>query len=230
MLPVLEGVHAYPEPVVAVANQLLLTNQSLEWFLDKIFFLPDVIEDLLLEDEKASVNPHRRVTDRLDSRNKVASSLCQGNHVVAQIGADAEKTRDLVLLVEVVQLLRKMQIGQTIAVICQKFLVAVEMFLNGSQALANVRVDSRVGECDLPVIDVAIEQLQFLAAARQDKIVGDTLVVIEKVVLHYVRPIAQAENEVFVPEVGIVLHHMPQNRAVADLNHRLRDVFRVPDP
>ena len=39
--------------------------------------------------------------------------------------------------------------------------------------------------------------------------------------------VAEAEDEVLVPEVGVVLHQVPEDRPVADLDHRLGDLARV---
>src|SRR6185503_5468879 len=38
---------------------------------------------------------------------------------------------------------------------------------------------------------------------------------------------AEAEDEVLVPEVGVVLHQVPEDRPVADLDHRLGDLAGV---
>src|SRR5437879_13411502 len=52
-------------------------------------------------------------------------------------------------------------------------------------------------------------------------------VVIPEIVLDDVGAVAQAQDEVLVPEVGVVLHHVPENRAIADRHHWLRDVLVV---
>jgi len=49
----------------------------------------------------------------------------------------------------------------------------------------------------------------------------------EEVVLDHVRAESEAQDEVGVSVVGVVLHHVPQDRAVPDVHHRLRDVLRV---
>src|SRR5579862_724533 len=37
----------------------------------------------------------------------------------------------------------------------------------------------------------------------------------------------KAKNEILVAEMGVILHHVPQNRSRADLHHRLRDIFSI---
>src|ERR1035441_1600683 len=67
LLLIFERVHAGPETVVGVTNQLLLFDQSMERLLYQFFFLANVIEDFLLEDEIASVNPHASIIDGVDA-------------------------------------------------------------------------------------------------------------------------------------------------------------------
>jgi hypothetical protein len=66
-----------------------------------------------------------------------------------------------------------------------------------------------------------------LAAPGQDKVVGGALVIIEKTVFDDVGPVSEARDEVLVPKVGVILHHMPENRAVAEFDHRLGNGFRI---
>src|SRR5262249_8942382 len=57
-------------------------------------------------------------------------------------------------------------------------------------------------------------------------VVGDPFLVVEKEFLDYVGLVAQAQDEVLVAVVGVVLHQVPEDRPVADLHHRLRDLTR----
>src|SRR5207248_8135870 len=50
---------------------------------------------------------------------------------------------------------------------------------------------------------------------------------VEEELLDHVGVVAEAEDELRVPEVRVVLHQVPEDRAVADLDHRLRDLSRV---
>src|SRR5215467_15472503 len=99
--------------------------------------------------------------------------------------------------------------------------------LHSFQTLPDVGVDSSIGECDPPIMDVAVEELKFLTATGEDEVVRDTLVIVQEVVLHDICAVTEAEDEVFVPEVRIVLHDMPQDRAITDLHHWFGYVFRI---
>ena len=104
------------------------------------------------------------------------------------------------------------------------------MLLHCLQSLSDVRIDPGVHESDAPVLDVAVQQFQVLAALGQNEVIGGAFVVVEKVVLDDVRPIAHAEDEVPVSEVGVILHHVPQQRPVADVHHRFRQIVGIADP
>src|SRR5712664_4882052 len=88
-----------------------------------------------------------------------------------------------------------------------------------------------LGKRDVPVVDVAIEKLQILAAFGERKIVGYALVVMQEILFDGVRAIAQAQNEILVAKMRVVLHNVPQHWPVANRHHWLRDVVRVfPQP
>src|SRR6266566_4644069 len=150
--------------------------------------------------------------------------------MVAEVGSDAEKTRNFIVLMKMVELLLEGQIAQTIAVVGQKLFLSMQIFLYRFQALADVGTDSSIGKGDSPIVNVAVEQFETFAAARKNEVVGSAFVVVEKVVLDGVRPMSQAENEVFVPKVGVILHHMPEERPVSDMHHRLGQVFGFANP
>ena len=67
----------------------------------------------------------------------------------------------------------------------------------------------------------------FWPPSAEHEVVGEGLVVVQEVVLDGRRAVAQAEDEVAVPEVRVVAHHVPQDRPVADGHHRLGQRLRV---
>ena len=65
----------------------------------------------------------------------------------------------------------------------------------------------------------------------QHKIIGEALIVIQEIILDEIRAVAQTENEILVAKVGVILHDVPHDRAIANGNHGLRNGFRVfPQP
>ena len=57
------------------------------------------------------------------------------------------------------------------------------MRLDRLEALGDSCVGAGLDERDLPVVDIAIQKLDFPATLRPDEVVGDGLVVAEEVVL-----------------------------------------------
>jgi hypothetical protein len=66
---------------------------------------------------------------------------------------------------------------------------------------------------------------QVLAALAEDEVVAQRLLVLEEVLLDVVGLVPEAQDEVLVPVVGVVLHQVPHDRAVPDRDHRLGDVL-----
>ena len=67
-----------------------------------------------------------------------------------------------------------------------------------------------------------------MPALREDEVVGECLVVVEEVLLDHVALVAEADDEVVVPEVRVVLHDVEQDRPVGDGHHRLGNARRSP--
>src|SRR6266436_7926093 len=49
----------------------------------------------------------------------------------------------------------------------------------------------------------------------------------EEVLLNGIGAVAQAQNEVLVAEMRVILHDVPQNRPVANGNHGLGDIISI---
>jgi len=196
----------------------------------QFLFVPHVLKDLLLEDKKSAVDAHAAVVNGVDPGNQAAIARFQRHQVIAEIRADAQKAGYLVLLVKVLQLLRKRKVGKAVAVVGQKFLFALQILLHHLQAHPDVGIDSGIGEGNAPIVDITVQQFKILGAARQDKVVRGAFVVVEEVVLDGIGAMPQAENKVLVAEVGVVLHDMPQDGPVADMHHGLGQIFGVADP
>src|SRR5580704_4653013 len=131
---------------------------------------------------------------------------------------------------KVIHLLCKRQVGQAIAVVGQEFFFSLQVSLHLLQALTDVGTDPRIREGDIPILNITVKQLDILGPGGQDEVVGGTLIVVQKIVFDRFRTMPQAQDKVLVPVVGIVLHYMPEDGAIADLYHRFGDVFRVTNP
>src|SRR5207245_621206 len=143
----------------------------------------------------------------------------------------ADTAGDRVLPVEVVEVLRQREIGEPIAVVREEDGIVPEITPHGVETLADVGVQTGVGEGDRPSRDVTAVYSDVHASSEELEVVRQALVVVEEVSLDEIATITETENELGVAEVRVVLHEMPDDRAVADVHHRLRYRLRVlPQP
>jgi hypothetical protein len=75
--------------------------------------------------------------------------------------------------------------------------------------LANIGAHSSIREGYLPRINVTIEKLKTFASFGKNEVVGYTFVIVEEIILNKIRPIPEAENEIIIAVMGIILHDMP---------------------
>src|SRR5688500_5012412 len=88
-LALLEGVHAGPEAVVGIGDELPFGGQALERLLDEILAGADVIEDVLVEDEVPPVDAHPHVLDVADALH--AAPVFRLHEVEAARRGDADE-------------------------------------------------------------------------------------------------------------------------------------------
>src|SRR5579885_1543960 len=65
------------------------------------------------------------------------------------------------------------------------------------------------------------------AESRNHAIGEDVRSMIQEELLDHVRLVAEAQDEVRMAVLAVVLHHVPEDRLVADRDHRLRDVLGI---
>src|SRR5262245_25311526 len=66
---VLQRVHRPPKAVVSEGEQLIVLYQTLERFVDQLFAVPQIVENLSAEDEATAVDPKIRVLGCPDGGN-----------------------------------------------------------------------------------------------------------------------------------------------------------------
>src|SRR4029077_12278735 len=223
MLLVLEGVHAGPEAVVLVSHQLLFGDQATEGFVNELLAFLQIFKNVLLESEESAVYAHIALVDVFDFGNQI--SAIQGNEVIAEIGTDTEKTGDFVMLPEVLDLLGKGEIGKTITVVGQEHLFAFEIFLDSFEALADVGGDAGVSESDAPIVDITIDEVDIFTTGGEDEVVGNIFVVVDEIILDGVRAMPETKDEILMAIMGVILHHMPKDGAIANRGHWLGDIL-----
>src|SRR6266446_552118 len=120
-----------------------------------------------------------------------------------------------------------MNVRKAIAVISKKYFLAFQILLGGHQPLADIGGHACVRKRDLPVVNITVKEIYMFPSSRQFEVVGQALVVIQKIVLDRIGTVPKAQYEVLVPEVSVVLHHMPQDWPVPDRHHWFRNVLGV---
>ena len=141
-------------------------------------------------------------------------------------GRTARKAGDLSTLSKGFDHGRQIHIGEAVAVVGKKHLLALKVRTHSKQTLSDVAPHSRVDHCDTPVPLRIVQGLNAVAAAGDDAVCVDLRPVVEEELLDDVGLVAEAQDEVLVSVLAVVMHQMPENWLVADGDHRLRDVLR----
>ena len=117
------------------------------------------------------------------------------------------------------------RVREAVAVGREELLVVVQVLLDRLQPLADRRLHAGVDEGDPPVSDVAVQELYpgVGPVPLEHEVVEQGFVVVEEVLADHVALVAEAEHELGVPPCREVAHDVPEDRPVADPDHRLRD-------
>ena len=187
-----------------------IDDQALERFRYQILLRSQILEYLPIEHKIAAIYPDVAGADRTNIIHQSIGAYL--DLVQAHIRTDGNKAPDCLLLFVKIDQRWQLQITQSITVVGQKRLFVGQVRLNGLQSFANVGCHAGVDERNVPVLNVAGEQLDGRPAVGEHKIVGEILVVIQEIILDDVSLPAEAEDELFVAKVRIVFHDMPENR------------------
>ena len=122
---------------------------------------------------------------------------------------------------------RQIDVGEAVAVVGEEHLLALDMGAHRKQALADVPPQPGVDHGDAPVALGIAEGLDRVAEARDHAVRIDMRPVVQEELLDDVRLVAEAEHEIAVAVLAVVMHQVPEDRLVADRDHRLRDVLRI---
>src|SRR5437867_2300623 len=95
------------------------------------------------------------------------------------------------------------------------------MIAHGPQALTDIAPDPRVDHRHAPVIALVAKQLDLRSKARHYAVGVDLRAIGEEELFDSVSLVTQAEYEIRVPILAVVVHHMPEDWLVANRNHRL---------
>src|SRR6185436_14397346 len=166
LLLVLEGVHAGPEARVSIGQELLLLDQATERLLHELFAGLHRLEDGPLEGEEPTVDPQAGFSGVPNLPDQ--APLIHVDDVKRMARAHGQEARGHLAATEMVEIGRQVEIGETVRVVGHEDVVpVVEVTLHRLQALTEIGVQARVDEGDLPIVNVAAEQMDVFAALAE---------------------------------------------------------------
>jgi hypothetical protein len=169
LLLILERIHRREETVVLISDQLLFFHQTLKGLEHKLLAIAYVPKNIALQNEHSAIDTDAAAREFLDVGDEPIGPRL--DDVIAEIRLHADKSRNLVVLAREIEIGRKRQIRQAVAIIRQKQLVIANIFFDRAQPLTDIRPHARVGKGDLPVVDVAARKLEVFATMGQDEVV-----------------------------------------------------------
>ena len=134
---------------------------------------------------------------------------------------------DLPALPESLDHRRQFDVGKSVAVVGKEHLLAFDMLAHGQQALADVAPNSGVDHGDAPVLLGIAQDLDVVAETGDDAVGVDVRPVVEEELLDDVRLVAKAQDEILVPVLAVIVHQVPEDRLIADRDHRLGNALGI---
>src|SRR5262245_35723327 len=117
-LPVPEGVHAGPEPVHPIGEELARADEPLERCFHQVLAVSDVVEDGRLEHEEPAVDPEAGLLGGPDVAHRAVG--VHRDHVEGAGRSHTEETADLVGAAELFDVAGKIEVTQAVAVVGEK--------------------------------------------------------------------------------------------------------------
>src|SRR6185437_13574155 len=218
-LLVLERVHRPPEAFMPDGHELVGLDQPTERRLDQLVAIGHVVEDLLSEDEESAIDPEVGVLAAAQPADLPAS--VDVHQMQAERRPDRQEASDLAARPEYLRHLLQVGVGETVAIVGVEHFLAGHVLAHGPEALPDVAPDAGVDHRDAPVLLRITEDLHFLAEAGNDAVGVGLRLVVQEEILDDVGLVTKAQHEILVTVLAVVVHEVPQDRLVADRDHRL---------
>jgi hypothetical protein len=103
----------------------------------------------------------------------------------------------------------------------------------GQKPLTNVTPHFGVDQRNLPIRRLLTQDINLFAIVRNDQVTVGPSVQFEKIFLYDVRLVTQAQYEIPMPVLTVIMHDMSQDRLLAHRNHGLGNalgIFSNPSP
>ena len=203
-----------------LCEQAILAGEPVQ-HLDEVLVGPHLVEQLAAQDEVAAIDPDVGAGHVEDAAH--ASAAVHGDDMEAVVRTHREEARGNIGRPGPSDHRRKVGVGQRVGVVGEERPLASQEMADGAQALTDRRVQSGVDRGDGPVVNADPRLIDAGTAVAGGGAVAHRLVVAEKETPDVLGLVAKAQHEVREPEVGVVLHHVPQNWPATDRDHRLAD-------
>ena len=220
-----KGVHGPPKSFVAIGHEAALRDQPLERLVNEFVTFFDVVEDLLSENEITPVDPHLGFVARAHCADRAA--LVETRQMKRDGRMNGDEAGDLSALLESLDHFRQGGVGQAIAVVGEKIFVILHELADGEQTLTDVAPYSGVDQRYTPIRRALAQQLDLVAKLRDRAVAVGDLTIVQKVILHNVRLVAEAQDEIPMTILAVVLHDVPKDGLMPDRDHRLGDTFGI---
>ncbi len=188
-------------------QQLVVGDQAPERLLDQLLAFTHVVEHAWPHDEEAAVHPHVGFLRGPETLHE--AGLVEVHHMQAERRPHGKECRSLAALPEARDQLVHVGVGQAVAVVGEKHLLAFDLLAHGPQPLADIAPQAGIDQRHTPILLGIAEHLDVAVEPGHDAVRERLRPVGEKELLDDVRLVAQAQDEVLVAVLAIVVHQVP---------------------
>src|SRR5690606_18752036 len=104
-------------------------------------------------------------------------------------------------------------------------LFVLDVIAHGPEAAADIAPHAGIDHRHAPIFFTWAEHLDL--GTLDDAIAVGLGLIVKEEVLNRVGFVAEAEHEILVPVLAVVIHDVPKDRLVADRDHRFWHAFRI---
>lgn len=224
-LPIAQRIHRPPKAGMLVGHQQVLLDKPLKRFGDEFFAVVHVIEDGVAKQKEAAIDPDVRAVRRSELAN--AAAVIDIGKVIGQRRTYGDKAADFSAALEARDHVVEIDVAETVAVVRKKDFFVLNVSAHRPKSLADVAPNAGIEKRHAPVVGRRIQQLDVGRVFRNDAVGILMRLIVQKKIFDDVGFVAEAQNEIVMPVLAVIVHQMPQDRLVADRDHGLRDIFRV---
>src|SRR5262249_22745592 len=132
---------------------------------------------------------------------------------------DGDETSDTAALFKPREHIWQWRVGEPVTIVGEKDLFVLDKVPDGNEALTDIAPGSGIDERHAPIYRKIANDLDFLAKIRNNAVAVGCLPVIEKKIFDDIGFVSQAKDKITMAILTVILHHMPENRLMANRHH-----------